>query len=415
MTGMPPAPVWKASADHVEEDRHNWSGSLRFRPARAFAPESEEEVVSLVTSARADRRTLRPIGSAHSATPIIATDDGLVSLDNLEGVSTHDTSAATATVGSGSRLDSLSDQLVERGLSLPNYGDIATQTIAGVISTGTHGSGKTLPNLSMMLVGGRIVTGRGEVLAFDESSDRDLVQALRVSFGTLGIFTQLKLQLLPAYRLRRREWCAPLREVLPRLDPLADENRNFDFYWYPRSDEVKFRCLNHPDASTDYSAFARAGEDRTGAPHEVIPKHSGLTWRFEEMEYAVPAEAGPACFEAVRARMLQRWRRTVAWRVLYRLIRADDTWLSEAHGRDTVAISLHQNASLPWREFFADIEPIFRDHGGRPHWAKQHSLTARELRPLYPRLDAFNALRRKLDPDGVLMSPWLSSLLEEEA
>lgn len=142
------------------------------------------------------------------------------------------------------------------------------------------------------------------------------------------------------------------------LDRLSRENRNFDFYWYPRSDEVKIRCLNTPGEEKDYGAFARLAKDETGPPHAVIPQHSDLPHRFEEMEYSITAEAGTECLGKLRARIKERWRRWVGWRLLYRYIKADDSWLSEAYGRDSVSISLHQNATLPYWDFFLDLEPI---------------------------------------------------------
>ena len=404
--------VWQAVAHSVEEGWQNWSGGLRFRPSQALAPKHEDELVDIVLRAGAAGRTIRPIGSGHSSSPLFSTDDTLISLKNLAGLKSYDLESRQATVGPGSELRSISRELHSVGLSPPNYGDVATQTVAGVISTGTHGSGKGLHNLSMMLIGGRMVTGSGKLVELDIEVDPDLVRAARVSLGTLGVLTEARLQLASAYELERTEWCTTLRHCLDGLDRLGDENRNFDFYWYPRSDQVKLRCLNAPGRTPDYGAFAVRVEHRRGPPHEVIPKHSGLAYRFEEMEYAVPADAGPSCFEAVRQRILDRWRRSVAWRVLYRLVKADDSWLSEAYGRETVTISLHQNASLPYAAFFADIEPIFWKHDGRPHWAKRHSLSGRDLKPLYPMWERFQDLRRALDPDGVLLTPALRQLLD---
>ena len=70
-------------------------------------------------------------------------------------------------------------------------------------------------------------------------------------------------------------------------------------------------------------------------------------------------------------------------------------------------------AGLPYDEYFADVERVFRQYGGRPHWGKKHSLTARELRPLYPAWDTFAEIRRRLDPDGVFLTPDLARLLEQ--
>jgi FAD/FMN-containing dehydrogenase len=130
------------------------------------------------------------------------------------------------------------------------------------------------------------------------------------------------------------------------------------------------------------------------------------------MEYSIPAAHGLACFEELRGRIKGKWRRIVGWRLLYRFIKADDSWLSEAYGRETVSISLHQNSSLHWREFFRDLEPIFWAHEGRTHWAKKHTLKATELRDLYPMWQPAMELRRQMDPNGTLLTPYLRELLD---
>jgi FAD/FMN-containing dehydrogenase len=130
------------------------------------------------------------------------------------------------------------------------------------------------------------------------------------------------------------------------------------------------------------------------------------------MEYSVPAESGPACMREVEARMRARWS-DVEWPVEYRTLRADDAWLSTAHERDTVTISIHQDARLPHDALFADLEPIFREHRGRPHWGKLHTRAAEDLFALYPRFADFCALRRRLDPRGVFLNVHLRKLLGE--
>jgi len=147
--------------------------------------------------------------------------------------------------------------------------------------------------------------------------------------------------------------------------------------------------------------------ERIGWSHEILP--SERTLRFVEMEYALPAAAGPDCFRAVRERMRSR-HPGVAWPVEYRCLRADDAWLSTASARDSVTLSLHQGAELPWQDFFADLEPLLRAHGGRPHWGKRHSLGRDALAPLYPRFDAFRRLRAELDPRGRFLNEHLRGL-----
>jgi FAD/FMN-containing dehydrogenase len=152
--------------------------------------------------------------------------------------------------------------------------------------------------------------------------------------------------------------------------------------------------------------------EQVGWSYEVLSKERSL--KFDEMEYALPAEAGPECFQEVRKRVKARHRKSVGWRVLYRTVAADDAYLSPAYQRDSVTISLHQNASLPFWEYFKDIEPIFLDYGGRPHWAKKHTLRAEQLSRLYPMWDRFLEIRRRVDPEGVFLTPYLRKLLLEE-
>ena len=284
--------VWQASRVGLDQGCQNWSGSLRFRPSRIESPRTEQDLASLVRTIAAQGRTLRPIGSAHSASPIIVTADVLVSLDHLKGLYEHDERSQQVTFGAGTKLTEVGERLHSIGLAMPTFGDVATQTVARAIGSGTHGSGRHLYNLSMVLIGGRLVTADGEVREVSFEQDPDFIRALRVSFGTLGVFSSMRLQLEPIYDLHRQEWCCQIDDCLSRLDEISRENRNFGLYWYPRCDEANLRCLNLPGNEPDYVAFARLIDDQTGPSHMVIPKHSNMPHRFEEMEYALPAEAG---------------------------------------------------------------------------------------------------------------------------
>lgn len=352
------------------------------------------------------------MGSGHSSSPLVQTPDMLLSLRDLHGLIDYDSQHSQATVGAGTKLHDLGVILHGVGLGMQNLGDVDTQTIAGVISTGTHGSGRKLQNISATLIGVRLISGTGEIIEWSQERHPDLIRAARVSLGLLGIFTAVRLQLQPTYRLRRREYCARTDDCLAHLDQLADAHRNFDFYWYPRRDEVKIRTLNPPEVPPPALPFARCIDDEQGFSHEIIARERTL--KFEELEYFIPAEAGPACFQEIRRRILDRHRQHVGWRVLYRLIARDDAYLSPVHSRDSVAISVHQNASLPYQAYFDDIEAIVRAHDGRPHWGKRHSLHGEALARLYPHWSDFMQLRRRMDPHNVFLSDPLARLLGEE-
>lgn len=388
----------------------NWSKSLRFEPSEIVEPESDEEVAQIVRIAAEQGRTVRVVGSGHSSVPLVRTAETLVSLTKMKGVISSDTDAGEATIRGGMTLKEAGCDLLKHGLAPHNLGDVDVQAVAGAIGTGTHGTGRHLKDVSSMLIGMRLVRADGELIDINEEDDPDMLRAARVSFGSLGILTRLRLRLEPSYELHRREWCSTTEALMPHLDELIDTHRNFDFYWYPRSDEVKLRTMDKPgdDPGVD---FATCVKEESGHAAEIIPRTRTL--RFDEIEYALPIEAAPRCFLEVRDRIRDHWRRSVGWRLLYRTIAADDTWLSNAYWRDTATISLHHNNTLPFWKFFSDIEPIFLAYGGRPHWGKKHSLSAQQLRPMYPMWDRFAETRRRLDPNGVFLNPYLRMLLGE--
>ncbi len=398
----------------------NWSGSLSFTPAERVEPADEDEVREVILRARESGRTVRPVGSGHSSSPLVRTDGILLSLDEMVGV--VDQAGERATVRGGTRLKALGEGLYEAGLAMDNLGDVDYQSIAGATATGTHGTGLGFGNLSTQVTEVRLVTGTGETLDISAKSNPDLLPAARLSLGALGVVTQLTLDVQSRYELHRRAWCAPVDWTLDHLAELQHTNRNMDFYWYPRSDLTQVRTMNRADEAPDEQRWAtrqmlEAGpegqlrEVDVGPTHQTIPQNREL--RFEEIEYMLPSEAFPACFAEVRRRILTRHRRYVGWRVLVRTIAADDIWLSNAYGRPTTTIACLQNTTLPYEDYFRDMESVFRHYGGRPHWGKKHWMTARDLRPLLPRWDDFQAVRRRLDPDGVFRTPDLARLLEE--
>ena len=395
------------------ETWENWSGNVTSTPTDFVTPESEQELQEIVATCHDEGRTLRVVGSGHSWTPLVATDDLLVSLERMTGIMSVDEAASEAVVRGGTTLEEAATELHTRGLAMPNLGDVSQQTIAGAFATGTHGTGPNFPNLAAMLVGGRIVTGTGEIRSFHKESDPEFLDAARVSLGALGIFTEIRLDLLSTYKIHRREYCTSFDACWPHIDTLIEENRHFDFYWYPRSDEVKLRLLNGPGGGTDHAdlTYATRVQDETGWWHQTIPEHDEIGRTFEEMEYAVPRDRAAEFILAMRDRIRDRWRASVGWRTLVRTVAADDAYLSAEYDRDVVTVGFLQNTELPYWDYFEDLESLALEYDGRPHWGKRHTLRGDELRERYPRFDDFLAVRESMDPDGLFLTPYLETLL----
>ncbi len=384
----------------------NWSGGVRCEAHELAAPGSEAELVALVERAAREGRVVRPVGTGHSFVPLVATDGVIVSLDALAGIVSHDADGLCADVWAGSKLHDLGEPLLERGMAMANLGDIDVQALGGALATGTHGTGRTLGNLSSRVSWLRLVAGDGRVVECDAGTDPELFRAARVSLGALGIVTAVRLRLLRAYRLHERTWRAPLADVLAELSTRIQTHRHFEFFYFPKHDFTEVKAIDPTEAEPE-SVAGRKGE-RIDWSARILP--SVREERFNEMEYSVPAEQGPACLSEVVARVRSR-HPEVVWPLEYRTVAADDAFLSPAHGRATVAISVHQDGRHPFREFFSDVEPILLEHGGRPHWGKFHSVGADVLAGRYPDWDRFQAVRRRLDPKGTFQNPHLAATL----
>lgn len=383
----------------------NWAGNVACRPARIVEPQDEAELRELIGLSVARAEPIRIAGSGHSFTPVAASDGLLLSLRHMAGILHVDRQAACAEIAAGTRIADLGAALQSTGLALANQGDVDVQTVAGAISTGTHGTGRALGSLSTMVRGLRLIDGKGDMIAIDQGEPATL-QAASLSLGTMGALVSVTLALVPAYRLHERVWREPIEQALERLDELVGDTRHFEFFWLPESDEAECKAL-HPTPD-DPGTSLMVGE-RIDWSWRIFPSERNR--KFIESEWSVAAANGPACFAAIRELMRTR-HADVKWPVEYRTVAADDLPLSPAYGRDTVAISIHQGAGRPWESFFRDAEAIFRGFGGRPHWGKWHSLAARDFAARYPRWEEFNRIRREFDPHGRFITPYLRELFD---
>ncbi len=415
----------------------NWSGALRCQPAARFAPDSEDELASFLAGSSG---LLRPVGSGHSFSPLVPTDGHLVVIDQLAGMASFDAPSGQVTFGAGTRLSDVGPALLRQGRALDNLPDIDRQTLAGAIATATHGTGLKLRCLSHDVIAMRLVTPDGAVRALSRDSEPELFDAARVSLGALGIVTQVTLRTRPRYRLRALTRVATMDEALDGFLEQAAQHRHYELFPFVHSDysmtlaidETDAPIHNPPESPEEEAAFGNLlaalesvpiperkaminGLISQSEPAEAVDEsHRILTNirndRFNEMEYAVELAAGPDCVREV-LRTIEKEQIDVGFPLEVRTVAGDDSWLSMSSGSDAhVAISIHRQAGRDYRPYFARIERIFRDYGGRPHWGKVHSLGAKELSALYPHFRDFQALRAEIDPQGRMLNPHLRRL-----
>lgn len=401
----------------------NWAGNQSFAPRARVAPSDEADVRRAVAEAARDGATLRVAGAGHSFGPVVSTDGVLMSVDGMRGVTGVDTEAGTVTVLPGTRVADLGDPLWRHGLALRNQGDIDSQTMAGAVATGTHGSGITLPSFSASLRAARLVTGGGEVVEVGPD-DPELLRAARVAVGTLGVMTSLTLDVTERHELREWIGAMPLAQVLDSWDDLVHGHRHFSFFWLPDERSAALYGLTVPDtADRDDLCYVKIydvpGEGgplpdararvRTDRSYRIYP--SVFEPNFHEMEYMVPAGAGRETFLEIRDLVRTRFPQCV-YPVEVRFTAADDGMLSPNHGTDVAVVSVSGEPGTDYWPFLRACDEVFAAHRGRPHWGKLHFMTPERMAELFPDHERFRAIRAGLDPAGTFLNDLLRPLLK---
>jgi len=424
----------------------NWAGDQRCTPAAIERPGTREELAEIVRRATDRGLRVRASASGHSFTEIALTDGIMVRPERLTRVLEVDRAAGLVKVEAGIVLGELNRRLDDLGLAFENLGDIDRQTLAGSISTGTHGTGARFRSVSAQVEAVEMVLTDGSTLELSGAGDPAGLACARIGLGALGLIYAVTIRTVPAFTLHRVDGPKPLDETLARLDALNEANDHFEFYVFPNTDIALGRESRRTDElprprsrAAVYAQevmlenwvgqlFALAGRH---LPSQV-PRLSRLAARgvgrstkvdrsyrvfaserrirFTEMEYGIPREHAA---EAVRRVLEQAGRREhqVAYPIEVRFVAADDVALSASHGRDTCYIAVHQDRRLDWEPYFREVEKIMDSYGGRPHWGKRHFQTAATLAPLYPLWGEFQDLRAKLDPGGLFSNPYTDRVL----
>ncbi len=411
----------------------NWSGSVT-ATAQVQRPASLDELAGIVRAAS----NVRAVGAGHSFMPLCASDTAIVSLEHLPGEIVISADRTTARLPAGRSIKQLTAELFEMGLAIANQGDVNPQSIAGSMATGTHGTGRDLGSLSTLARGFSLIGADGESRWCDAQTQPDLFAAQRLSLGMFGIATDILLDVVPAFYLAETITKMPLADIRAQFESLEAAHRHVEFFIFPHADLAIVKTLSLTDpcaapASTsdmeeagfrrvlDLGAAApitvpmlqkqmmrgRYDSRRSGPAYTIFP--SDRTIRFEEMEYEVPRAAG---FDALYAAIdwIRRKRLPIAFPFEFRVVAADDIWMSPMHAGPVASISMHQYAKMKWATAFAEVEAIFRQHGGRPHWAKRHTLTRACVDALYPMAERYRDVRRGADPEGKFLNSHLAEL-----
>jgi FAD-linked oxidoreductase len=422
----------------------NWARTCESNPEKTWYPSSVEEVVAIVKEASKQKKTIRVVGAGHSFTSLVKTEEWLVSLDSLSGIEQIDEQNSTVTVLGGTRLFQLGEALGHAGYAQENLGDINVQSIAGAISTGTHGTGLMFGTLATQVLELTLVTASGEILTVSEKQNSRYFKACLVSLGSLGIIVKVKLKIIKGLVYEYRSEKVIYSEFEPQLERYMKENRHFEFYLFPYSDIVQVKTMNITERKPQslllhrlnllilenylffiLSELCRAFPKSCRSISRLSAKAVGSTKiaansyklfatprlvKFREIEYCIPLQHFKSALQEVRQR-IEDQQYQVHFPIECRTVKEDDIWLSPAYERNSAYIAFHMYKGMPYEDYFRDMESIMRKYEGRPHWGKMHNLEKDELQALYPKLPDFLSIRQELDPQGIFLNDYLESIL----
>jgi L-gulono-1,4-lactone dehydrogenase len=424
----------------------NWAGDQRCRPARLRSPSSPEELAATLAEADRDGLRTRLVGAGHSFSDIALTDGLMISMARMSRVLDVDRSSGLVRVQGGIKLHELSDALAGHGLAMENLGDIDEQSIAGTISTATHGTGARLANIASQVAELKLVLADGSTLVCSPQSDPETFRAARVGLGALGAIAEVTLRCVPAFTLRGVDAPAPLDEVLDGFEELSLGSDHFEFFVFPHTRIALTRTNNRTEepprprgrasawandillTNHAFGLICRAGRRRPAAIprlNRLVTRLAGSSTRvdrsseifasprlvrFTEMEYAIPRARAA---EAVRAVMelIEGGGHAVPFPIEVRTVAADDAMISTAAGRPSAFVAVHMYEGMEWEPYFRAVEGVMDRLEGRPHWGKRHFQTAATLRGRYPEWDRFQAVRARLDPAGRFANEWTDRVL----
>lgn len=427
----------------------NWAGNQNCEPVLVRTPTTTEEVVDAIEMAHSRSLQVRPVGAGHSFSSIACSDSLHLDMNWLSNRTEPiriDHEKNQVTVQPGIHLDRLTKELSEDGLSMISLGDVVTQSVAGAVSSGTHGTGIDFGVIATQVAAFKLVTATGDVIEASPHKNAHIFKTGLVGLGALGVLVEATIDVLPAFNLHMIHETLEIGDVLDNWLDLVGNSDHFEFFWTPRTDKAITKRSKRTDENirplsravqyreevlaenVALETVCRLGVAQPGLiptlaklvgnttsdldyideSHKVYASVRNVA--FRETEYAMDLEAIPEAVEALETALIEADEHTI-FPIEVRSAAADDIALSPAFGRPTGFIAVHRYIGFDHRPVFDLAEDVFSRYGARPHWGKLHSLEAHDLAPLYQRWGDFSELRNSCDPERLFSNDYIERVL----
>lgn len=418
----------------------NWAKNIRQGVPHFYQPETEEGLVSII--AKHDK--IRLVGAGHSWNEICISNEALINLDRYAKVLRIDKEAKTVTVQAGIKLAELNELLDKEGLALINLGSIATQSVAGAISTGTHGTGKAFQILGSQIIEFTLIKADGEKVLINRNDD--LYNAAIVNLGCLGVISEITLEICDSFNLHDYTETIFFEDVIENLSELLQTNDHLKFWWLPPAEKLIVYKYNRTQKKRNDWRVRQIWKDELSSvlfyrslvkiakafPVAADSFSKLLTYNFRgpldrieksfrifnvpepplhrETEWAFDLGRAKEILTAYKKRLTEsNFKFNFIQEI--RFTRSDNFWLSPSYKRDSLWIGFYNYEHENWTELLPFHENFARQFGGRPHWGKEFTADKEYLQTQYEKLDDFAAIRKEFDPERKFENKFIEKIL----
>jgi alditol oxidase len=403
----------------------NWAGNHTYRARAVHTPSTLEELAEIAATAP----RLRVLGSRHTFSDIGDSCE-LVSLSALAQDVVVDRYRSLVNVAAATRYGELAEVLLDQRLALANLASLPHISVAGAVSTATHGSGDRNGNLATSVAELEIVTSEGRLITV-RRRDPDF-DGIVVGLGAIGVVTRVVLDVEPAFEVRQRVFERLRWETLfEHFDEVTASGYSVSVFtlWGEAADQVWIKARSGETLREELFDAAPASADlhpipgldpvnstpQLGVPGPWSERLPHFRMGFQpssgaeiQSEYIVAREHAVPAIDAVRR--ISAMVRPLLLVSEIRTIAADNLWMSPEYGRDSVAIHFtFKREPEAVDAALAEVEQALAPFQARPHWGKRFLMRAPEISELYPRLDEFASLIARLDPRGAFGNEWLAT------
>ncbi|TMM32340.1 FAD-binding protein [Polaribacter aestuariivivens] len=424
----------------------SWNENLTYKYKSLYKVTTEKELQEIIK--KSDK--VRFFGSKQSSADIAAGLENLIDITSYNKILSYNDTEHTITVQSGLILGDLIDAVEAKGWCIPCLPDINTITIGGALATGTHGTSGKL--LCEYMTSCTLVLADGSLKVINK--DDELMNAVRVSLGALGVMSTITFKCEPIYTLHVKEGPEDDAKWLPKIKVRLQKHDFLRILWLPHTDKGYVITGDKIDSETAiqedlgpeylkhrrkaskilykythifpwitaiankllYKGFFSSKKEHKGSLYQAtVTKSRGST--LELAEWTIGLDKFTAVFEELKTE-INKWsnKSFIHIPMDIRFVYKDRSWLSYAYGKDIVTIGCvsRNAATADTYEAFKTIENIFLKHGGKPHWGKRFTAKDAEFSKIYEKWEDFKVLRKEMDPTNKFLNPYLTQLFNEK-